>query len=1005
MSESKKQHKLLIDNVGIKLHEYLKDKINHTSSLRFVSAYFTIYGFEVIKEKLKQATQVKFLYGDPQSVEYVDPENIHPKAFKIADENKLELKNILYQKPLAQECSDWVKRDNVAIRSVKSNFLHGKMYSIANEGDQKHSAVGSSNLTKNGLGAGKGSNVELNMVTEGEKCGELEEWFDQLWTDENKTIDVKQEVLDSLSRLYGDYSPEFVYYKTLYEIFKDRLAEYEENQKEYQRTKFNKTKIYEKLYSFQREAVSSLIYKLEKYNGCILADSVGLGKTFTALAVIKYYELKNKNVLVLCPKKLSENWKVYANVANKNNQFARDKFSYKVLNHTDLSRTDKEDNFFGTSGDIDLANFNWSIFDLIVIDESHNFRNSTPGKIDKDTEIKKKSRYEHLLEDIIIDGSQTKVMMLSATPINNSSRDLRNQLYLMGGKNQDHFKETLGISNLEDFFRQKETIFKRWLKDKSVNKNKDDLYEKLGGDFFDLIASVTLARSRKQIAKLYQQDMKKIGDFPKRQRPINRTPHTDTLEKVSYKDLNEQIKSLNFAIYNPTKYLHPDSETRKDLEGKGAFKQTDREEALIGMMRINFLKRLESSGHSFIITINKVMDKVKGMLKVIAKFKGNQQQMMEISTEYEEDEEDKDAREYSSVGEDEDFVVGKLNINLSEMLITKWEKALKEDYDILEKMHDSVKEVVDNDRDAKLIKLKEDISKKLDNPTQNKNGEECRKLLIFTVFSDTAKYLYDKVIEDANYKKYHIGLVTGTSSSSTRELNDINIILNHFAPKGRANSGNCPPDSIDPEDEIDILIATDCISEGQNLPDCDWVINYDIHWNPARLLQRFGRVDRLESPHSEIQVINYWPTDELEEYLNLADRVNGKMALIDASSTLDNDLLAADETQDTLEKEISRVNSQLAKMRNGTMDFDDEYDEISLLDFSIDNFIALLWQYLTQNRKMLENAENGLYAVTNNKIPADQSKNQHNFPEPGIIFCIKQRDENKEKDQQTAGMR
>lgn len=992
----KMRHKNLIDNVDIKMHEYLNGKINETSILRFVSAYFTIYGFDTIKEKLKQSRQVRFLYGDPQSVESLDPENTTPKVFNMTKEYALELKNSLQQKSLAKECSEWVSENKVAIRSVKSNFLHGKLYSISNA-DEHHSVVGSSNLTKNGLGAGRGSNVEINLVTGGEQCSEIEEWFDKLWVDQDKTSCVKEQVLANLAKLYDDYTPEFVYYKTLYEIFKDRLAAYESSQEEYTRTKFNETKIYNKLYAFQKDAVASLIYKLEKHNGCILADSVGLGKTFTALGVIKYYERKNKDVLVLCPKKLRENWTVYADTSNINNQFRDDKFSYKVLNHTDLSRVDAYGNPMGMSGDINLRNFNWSAFDLVVIDESHNFRNSTPGSDDKETGVRKKSRYERLLEDIIKDGSHTKVMMLSATPINNSSRDLRNQLYLMSHKNQDHFKDTLGIPDLEEFFRQKEIIFNDWLNDrsKSKNKDKDELYERLGGDFFDLIADVTLARSREQIAKLYKDDMDEIGAFPKRKPLINEYPHTDTEENINYKELYDRITDLNLAIYNPTEYLMPDSKLRKELEESGKFKQTDREVALIGMMRTNFLKRLESSSKAFSITLKKIIDRSGQILRILENHKQGGSNTIGMHGE----------DEYTDI-EDEDFILSKqIKYDLKEMK-AEWGHLIAKDKDILEKIYDDVEEVIRGNRDAKLKQLKEDISNKLNNPTTNTFEEECNKVLIFTAFSDTAEYLYEKISKDANYRNVHIALITGSDYKSSQGHTDMNEILNHFAPRGRAASGHCQEDTIKKETEVDVLIATDCISEGQNLPDCDWVINYDIHWNPARLLQRFGRIDRLGSPHSEIQLVNYWPTSDLDVYLDLNNRVEGKMALVDASSTLDNNILEKEDTdkiEEDLAKEISRVDEQLKKMHNGEIDLIEE-DDVSLLDFSLDNFIALLWQYITKNKDKLEKASNGLYAVTDNSADKNQDSEEKTIG-PGIIFCVKQITKEERKDKQTAGMR
>ena len=600
----------------------------------------------------------------------------------------MELRETLSQKQLAINCKKWLKSSKVNVRSIRQgNFLHGKMYNIINSaatGRQSHSVIGSSNFTQSGLGLNKNPNMELNLAVEGDAvCQQMHDWFDNIWNDEELTEDVEDKVIAALDRIGKEQSPEFIYYKSLYEIFKERLDEEKKFDEEGKSINFTETAIYKKLYEFQKHGVNAVLHRLKKHRGCILADSVGLGKTYTALGVIRYYELQNKNVLVLSPKKLQGNWNLYRAAANhKGNPFASDRFAYNLLFHSDLSRTNPDGKHYGISGDIDLANFNWNNFDLVVIDESHNFRNDALVSKSKkqNSDEHKRSRYGVLLEKIIKTGKKTQMLMLSATPVNNSLRDLRNQIYLMTEKNKNHFAETMGIKDIESFFTKAEKQFNQWSNEKEFGK-KDELCASLGGEFFNLLNEVTIARSRKLITKYYKDEMENIGGFPERAKPENEYPATDTKGGIKYKNIYETIEDFGLSIYNHSEYLVPGSSTYKKQqkeEEKTNFSQRNREHYLIGMMRTNFFKRLESSVHSFAATLERTIDKSDNLIEKIDKFKSYQSKKENIKPvndlakkdgldedEYQEDQDfmvgmgEKDGIKEDEYQEDQDFMVGK----------------------------------------------------------------------------------------------------------------------------------------------------------------------------------------------------------------------------------------------------------------------------------------------------------------------------------------------------------
>ncbi|MCE2503765.1 MAG: DEAD/DEAH box helicase family protein [Chlorobi bacterium] len=948
--------------------DFLKSKIEEGSALSIVSAYFTIHAFDALKASLNGIEGLRFLFGEPNFIKGLDPDGTGKKAFKIVDEG-LQLREQLRQKPVARECADWI-REKVQVRSIReSNLLHGKMYHIATNGVEK-AIIGSSNFTVRGLGLSPtDNNIELNLVVDSNRdLQDLKAWFDEIWDDEDRVEDVKAEVLATLDRLGKDHAPEFIYYKTLYELFRDDIEARRDSDQKLADTHLYDTKIWNTLYDFQKEGVKSVIARLLRHNGCILADSVGLGKTYTTLAVIKFFESRNERVLVLCPKKLRENWALYpAYNAHRNNLFLDDRFGYTLLSHTDLSRDS------GKSGDIDLESFNWRNFDVVVIDESHNFRNDTKPRIDDDGKIRH-SRYTRLLEEVIKEGAKTKVLMLSATPVNTSLIDLRNQIYLMTEKRTDVFQKSLGISNIDALLRRAQKAFKAWEEspDDGGRRDKSKLLATLGADFFQLLGGVSIARSRRQIEKFYADEMSRIGEFPKQLKPENFHPPTDSTGTLSYKDLSEQIEKFALSIYKPSSYVI-DAEARRRLAQEKQelrFNQEDRERFLIGMMRTNFLKRLESSAYSLAETLGRTIGKIDELLEKIDRFQQNRHMPEAEADILPDDDED-----------DEEFLVnrGRNPYHLRELDCPRWKDELIKDKLTLTAARDKVKAITP-ERDGKLEAIKTHIRNKAQNPTTDKDGKTNRKLLVFTTFKDTAVYLYRNLSELAGGLGLNMGLVSGDATQTEFGDNNFNAILTNFAPLARKRDD-------DTRDEIDLLIATDCISEGQNLQDCDTVLNYDIHWNPVRIIQRFGRIDRIGSHNLSVRMINYWPTEDMDVYLRLRSRVESRMALADAAASGDDDPLN-EFTPEQAQMELNFRDQQLKQLREDMLDLDELSDGVVLSDFTLDYFFDQLLRYLERNRAELDATPDGAYAVTDTR---------NNPAETGVIFFLRQRNASTDK--------
>lgn len=826
-----------------------------------------------------------------------------------------------------------------------------------------------------GLGCERGNNA-YNYIqkTEAPMSSAYLSLFDQLWNDQSKLQDVTDEVIDSITAAYNENAPDFIYFVTLYNIFNEFLEDISEDELPNEATGFKDSKIWSMLYNFQKDAALAIINKLEKYNGCILADSVGLGKTFTALAVIKYYESKNKSVLVLCPKKLANNWNTYKD-NYINNPIASDRLGYDVLYHTDLNRT------HGKSNGLDLDRINWGNYGLVVIDESHNFRNG--GKIvENPDEETKDNRYVTLMKKVIRAGIKTKVLMLSATPVNNRFNDLKNQLALAYEGHTDYIDEKLSTNRtIDEIFRNAQRAFNTWSKWEPCDRTTENLLKMLDFDFFEVLDSVTIARSRKHIQKYY--DTTDIGTFPIRLKPLSPRPHlTDLKTAINYNEIFEQLMLLTLTIYTPTHYILPSkmdkyAELYGDNKVNVGFTQANREQGIRRLTAINLMKRMESSVYSFNLTLKRIKDLIESTIETIDRFNkqsAHEIELTDISNMDEFDDEDQNTDDLFSFGR-------KIKIDLADMDYVSWRDSLVKDAEVLELLTVMVGDITP-DHDSKLQELYKIIDEKISNPINEGN----KKIIIFTAFADTAGYLYDNVSE---YVKSKYGLNTAMVSGSVdgrttcpKLRGDLNTVLTCFSPisKGRDLFENIP------KEDIDILIATDCISEGQNLQDCDYLINYDIHWNPVRIIQRFGRIDRIGSKNKYIQLVNFWPDVTLDDYINLKAKVETRMKIVNITSTgTGDDNPLSDEEKTDLEYR----KAQLEKLQEEVVDIEDMTTGISIMDLGLNEFRLDLLEYI-KNHPDIEKAPFGLDAVvpTNEDAPA------------GVIFVLKNRSDSVNIDNQ-----
>ena len=968
--------------------QFLEEKSGNGSALSIVSAYFTIYAFDKLKASLTGIKELRFLFGEPSFIAGLDLEKQESKAFLLTEAG-LELHNYLQQKDIAKACAEWIE-EKVEIRSVRrANFLHGKMYYIDN-GAENDALIGSSNFTVRGLGLSKNaSNIELNLeVDSKDDCRDLKTWFDNLWKSD-QVEDVKEEVLRHLKNAYTDKAPEFIYFKTLYHVFERFLSDRTTGEDTPAQTRLRDTQIWEKLYPFQRDGVLACLQKIRDYNGCIIADSVGLGKTYEALAIIKYFELQGARVLVLCPKKLEQNWTLYPRqFNNRHNPLKKDGFHYTVLAHTDLSRER------GMAGQIDLADFDWDAYDFVVIDESHHFRNRPTGTPER------KSRYNKLMEDIIQSGGKTQVLMLSATPVNNSLLELQNQICLITADKDDAFS-SIDIPSLRGTLRGAQTQFEAWTSSRGedethvyrtrrtaepaglqpVDRQGSGLLQTLGVDFLKLLDALTIARSRRHIENFYSDSMAQIGGFPERAKPQSIYPAIDLRGKFpAYAVISNRIDNYKLSLFNPSGYIRPEC-----LHHYTDGRIRQREFNLIGMMKVNFLKRLESSVYSFVQTLERTLKKIEGIeADILARLHGGQMESREddiVPSELgaAETENDEELDAFIQAGRNQGYRYEHLDLR-------RWLQDLRDDKAALSGVHKAAVQITAN-RDAKLAELKRLIKAKVRKPTMNREGKRNRKVLVFTAFADTANYLYDELHAWATEQlNIQCAVVTGSDSKATSGRNEFNDILTNFSPISRERADTQAP-------EIELLIATDCISEGQNLQDCDYLVNYDIHWNPVRIIQRFGRIDRIGSLNEKVQLVNFWPTAELDDYINLKSRVEARMVLVNLTGTGDDNLIAPQNLR-IAEGELTHREAQLRRMQTEILDMEDVEENLNLNQFTLDDFRAQLLNYLRKNKKELRDAPLGLYAVT---APQTHGGNPVAI-EPGVIFCLRQTDTAKENE-------
>lgn len=875
--------------------------------------------------------------------------------YGVEEERKYKVE--LNQAYIAKEFAKWLKQ-KAQIKSVTNQRIQGGLYHVENKDGTQIGLVGGAPYSSPGLGYSNSSNIYINNIVDDiEANTQLLRNFDAIWHNQYALQDVKEQILRRLEVLYKENSPEFIYFVTLYNLFKDFLQDTKDYEALQTRTGFENAVIWNKLYDFQRDGVIGAINKIETYGGCIIADSVGLGKTFEALAVIKYYELRNHRVLVLAPKKLRENWAIYR-LNDKRNILAEDRFSYDLLNHTDLSRNR------GYSGDINLEHVNWGNYDLVVIDESHNFRNNDPRN-DRVT------RYSRLMNDIIKAGVKTKVLMLSATPVNNKLDDLKNQIAFITEGNDKALAEMANIKSISQTIRMAQSQFNKWSNLPEEERTTERLLEMLSWDYFTLLDSLTIARSRRHIEKYY--NVKDIGQFPMRLKPINIKETIDEKDEFpALEKINNEILRLRLAVYSPMQYILPHmkdvySEKYDTKVANGRiFRQTDRENSLVHLMKSNLLKRLESSIHSFSLTLQNIIHNIDSLIDKIDNYNQGNETIGDITEIDIEDPELEDA-----------LIGSKVKILMKDMDLIRWKQDLLYDREILAKLLVQAKKVTP-ERDKKLLALKKVIKNKIENPINGQN----KKLLIFTAFADTAKYLYENlhqwILQNFGL---HSAVVTGSEHPKTTlkfKKVDFNSVLTNFSPISKERAKVMP----NMMEEIDILIATDCISEGQNLQDCDYLVNYDIHWNPVRIIQRFGRIDRLGSKNERIQLVNFWPSMELDEYINLVGRVKDRMTILDISSTGEENVIADNSNE---MKDLEYRRKQLEKLQNEVIDLEDISGNISLTDFTMDDFRMDLLNFMKKNKDVIEKAPLGLFSITTNK-----NEKLREEIKPGVIFCLKQ---------------
>lgn len=954
----------LINNTTKTLRDDLAVEIRKGSKLSIAASCFSIYAFQELKKELQGIDELRFIFTSPtfttekakkEKREFYIP-RLNRERSLYGTEFEIKLRNELTQKAIAKECAEWICQKV----TFKSNVSNENMMGFINLDDKNYMPI--NGFTTVDLGCERGNNA-YNMVqkTEVPFSTAYIDLFESIWNDNVKLQEVTDEVIENIVAAYNENSPDFIYFVTLYNIFNEFLEDVSEDNLPNEATGFKESKIWSMLYNFQKDAVLAIISKLEQYNGCILADSVGLGKTFTALAVIKYYENRNKSVLVLCPKKLANNWNTYKD-NYVNNPIAADRLRYDVLYHTDLNRT------HGTSNGLDLDRLNWSNYDLVVIDESHNFRNG--GKLSGE-DNEKENRYLKLLNKVIRKGVKTKVLMLSATPVNNRFNDLKNQLALAYEGNTELIDDKLNTTrSIDDIFKSAQRAFNTWSKWEPADRTTENLLRMLDFDFFEVLDSVTIARSRKHIQKYY--DTTDIGTFPTRLKPISLRPPLTSLKKaINYNEIYEQLTMLSLSIYTPSHFILSSkmekyAELYEDNKVNIGFTQANREQGIRRLTAINLMKRMESSVYSFNLTLKRILELIDLTIHSIDTYDKTASVKLDLTDITNID--DYDSEDQNG---DELFTFGKkVRIEIGDMDYKSWKDSLEKDREVLELLTLMVGDITP-EYDSKLQELFRVIRNKLEHPINEGN----KKIIIFTAFADTAGYLYDNV---SKFVMDNFGLNTAMVSGSVegrttvpKLRSDLNTVLTCFSPISKDKHLLMPGDKT----EIDFLIATDCISEGQNLQDCDYLINYDIHWNPVRIIQRFGRIDRIGSKNTYIQLVNFWPDVTLDEYIDLKAKVETRMKIVDMTATGDDNLLSEEEKTD-----LEYRKAQLKRLQEEVVDIEDMSSGISIMDLGLNEFRLDLLEYI-KHHPDIDKTPFGLHSVAaaSEDTPA------------GVIYVLKNR--------------
>jgi SNF2 family DNA or RNA helicase len=945
----------LIDNQNRTLLSDLLGSIKPGSKIAIAASCFSIYAYQELKKQLEGVEELRFIFTSPTFV--TDKAQKEKREFYIprldrerslyGTEFEVKLRNELTQKAIAKECADWIRRKAV----FKSNTTPENMMGFLHVDEQSYMPL--TGFTTVDLGCERGNNVYSIVQKTGLPFSQTYlSLFDNLWRDKQRLAVVTEEVIENISTAYNENAPEFIYFVALYHIFSEFLADISEDVLPNEATGFKESKIWSLLYNFQRDAALAIINKLEQYNGCILADSVGLGKTYTALAVIKYYENRNKNVLVLCPKKLAYNWNTFKD-NYVNNPVAADRLRYDVLYHTDLNRNR------GQSNGLDLARLNWSNYDVVVIDESHNFRSG--GQEEEDG---RQNRYSHLMNRVIRKGVKTKVLMLSATPVNNRFGDLKNQLALAYEGDPELIDSRLKTKRpLQEIFKRAQTAYNYWSRQEASLRTSANLQSMLDYEFFELLDSVTIARSRKHIETYY--DTTDIGSFPQRLPPLSLRPQlTSRVGSITYNEIFAELNKLTLSVYKPSHYILPSRMAKyetifRDNEVNAGFTQAAREAGISRLTAINLMKRLESSLPAFRLTLARILGKIEQTIALIDS-SAEKIDAAKLSGVEECDEDDQNS-DYFIFGD-------KVQIDLADLDYKSWRDSLAADGEVFRRLLRAV-EVITPEYDSKLQELFRLLRDKVEHPLNAGN----KKVLIFTAFTDTATYLYEQVSVYAKQNfALETALVTGTidGRSTAADLpRDLNAVLTCFSPLSKDKHLLLPDNPV----EIDILIATDCISEGQNLQDCDYLINYDIHWNPVRIIQRFGRIDRIGSRNACIQLVNFWPDISLDEYINLKARVETRMKIVDMAATADDNILSQEEKYD-----LEYRREQLQRLQEEVVDIEEMQNGISIMDLGLNEFRLDLVEY-AKNHPELEKTPCGMHAVTSGVKGAP----------PGVIYILK----------------